>query len=203
MSDTQRPKAYLGNQAGEPSYAIASLETVFDPDTGKNLKQILQEGGGGGSVTSVDNIQPVNGNIELLSQLERNVQQVNAVPLSADNLQGKTANDFVSKINKGDVIDTSNFCIAGLLTSNNTKIRFTLPMSSISADSANVFGDIQAIQNGEYIIGSSGFAEDISKYYPETKITPFGLYITLNKDKFAGLNDSVILLAGRLVVSFN
>lgn len=99
MAAQNYPNAYLGDEAGNRSYAFASTETVVDKDTGKTLKQILQEGGAGtGAVNTVDGIAPENGNVALLSPTPETPSGT-PVPLDADTLQGHSADEFAKVAN--------------------------------------------------------------------------------------------------------
>lgn len=99
MAAQDYPSAYLGDEAGNPSYAFASTETVVDKDTGKTLKQILQEGSaGGGTVDTVDGIAPENGNVALLSPTQETPGGT-PIPLDADTLQGHAADEFAKAAN--------------------------------------------------------------------------------------------------------
>lgn len=99
MAAQNYPNAYLGDEAGNRSYAYSSTETVVDKDTGKTLKQILQEGGAGtGAVNTVDGIAPENGNVALLSPAQA-APSGTAIPLDADTLQGHAAGEFAKAVN--------------------------------------------------------------------------------------------------------
>lgn len=112
MAAPDYPHAYLGDETGSRSYAYSSTETVVDKDTGKTLKQILQEGGAGtGAVNTVDGIAPENGNVALLSPAQAAPSGA-AVPLDADTLQGHAASEFAKAVNysteeqwTGEIVD--------------------------------------------------------------------------------------------------
>ena len=79
---------------GQDAYVYSSTEAVVDKDTGKTLKQILQEGSaGGGTVNTVDGITAEDGNVLLLLPAET-PPSGKVLALDADTLQGHTADDF-------------------------------------------------------------------------------------------------------------
>lgn len=55
-----------------------------------------------------------------------------------------------------------------------------IPLSNtVYANGATISGNVQILQNGIYLYGSSGQALDIGALNPVLSIQPYGLYLTL------------------------
>lgn len=192
------------NDSGQVSVgdATVTVKAVMNssPDVSGTVywasTDVVGTSGGGGGGTVPNNV--------MRYRLDDGTPAQPPAPINADTLQGHNVEYFataaqfaqVAPYKAGDVI-SAPITMATLLTSGNTKIRILVPLNSKVAENvtAKISGEVQVIQDGKYLVGASGVSEDISVLSPAASISPFGLYVTLTKDNFGGVNNSPVMVA--------